>query len=134
MLRDHESWQAAIREVQKVFPGTAAWLDSCSDAEGMSPSRDRQFYVYGFKPFSWSAWYSDTVGGPGQIRPSTFSGMYWSGLKYVLDHGFRVPKHLLRADAYSWQSMLAQAIAMGWARYTGNDNSHWSASWDNGCR
>ena len=132
-LRDHESWQAAIREVQVVFPGTAGWMDSCSDAEGMSPSRDREFYVFGFRPFSWGAWYADTVGGPGQIRRTTFIPMYRSGLEYVLARGYRVPFYLRKADSLSWQSMLAQAIAMGWARFTGNDNQHWSASFGRGC-
>ena len=45
--------------------------------------------------------------------------------------GFRVPQFSDYTAA--WRSALGQALAGGWARYTGNDASHWSASWGNGC-
>ena len=132
-LEDVESWQEAIQIVQRFFPGTASWLDSCSDAEGMAPRYDRVFYTYGYRPFSWDAWNSNTVGNPMQMRPGTFIYFYNRGRPIVLDRGYRLPEHLLHADARSWQSMLAAAIAGGYARWSGEDNSHWRASWGRGC-
>ena len=131
-LRDYpfcdgcHAWHKAIDEVQRVFPGTSSWLFSCSAAEG-----GHGRWV-GYSGVGYSTWLrdSDTVGGPLQFRYSTFKGMYRRGVDYVTDKGFRVP----RMDfTTAWRSALGQAIAGGWARYTGNDNSHWSASWGNGC-
>ena len=133
LLPDLPSWQDAIALVQPIFPDTAEWLDSCSDAEGMSQSRDREFYVYGFRPFSWEAWESNTVGNPMQMRPGTFIYFYNRALARVLELGYRLPKHLLQADARSWQSMTAAALAGGYARWSGEDNNHWSASFGRGC-
>lgn len=131
-------WPNAVREVQKVFPGTEIWLFSCSDAEGWEPG-SHVWIGYSGQPYSTWLRDSDTVGGPGQFRFSTHKGMYRRGLEYVLSKGFRVPRHLrdpysLDGQTRAWRSALGQAIAMGWARYTGNDNRHWEASWDNGCR
>lgn len=69
-----------------------------------------------------------------QFRWSTFKGMYRHSLDHVRSRGYRVPSHLRdpKKDV-TWRSALGQAMAAGWARYTGNDNSHWSASWGNGC-
>jgi hypothetical protein len=122
----NHAWHRAVEEVQKVFPGTESWLLSCSAAEG-----GHGRWV-GYSGVGYSTWLrdSDTVGGPMQFRFSTFTGMYRRGVDHAVGKGYRVP----RMDMTSaWRSALGQAIAAGWARYTGNDNSHWSASWSNGC-
>jgi hypothetical protein len=133
-LRDFEfrpgnqAWTKAVYEVQKVFPGTSGWLLSCSAAEG-----GHGRWV-GYSGVSYSTWLrdSDTVGGPLQFRFSTFTGMFRRGAEYAVDKGFIVPAHLDDMTT-AWRSALGQAIAGGWARYTGNDASHWSASWGRGC-
>jgi hypothetical protein len=122
----NHAWPKAVREVQRVFPGTEGWLLSCSAAEG-----GHGRWV-GYSGVAYSTWLrdSDTVGGPLQFRFSTFTGMYRRAVDYVTGHGYRVP----RMDFTSaWRSALGQALAGGWARYTGNDKSHWSASWGRGC-
>lgn len=72
-----------------------------------------------------------------QFRFSTFTGMFRHGVDSLKERGYRLPAHLRNQSAdgltTAWRSALGQAIAAGWARYTGNDNSHWSASWGNGC-
>lgn len=128
---DCRAWPRAVEEVQRVFPGTESWLLSCSAAEG----GHGRWVGYGGQ--GYSAWLrdSDTVGGPLQFRWSTFKGMYRHALDHLRQKGFRVPPHLKDPGSdIAWRSALGQALAGGWARYTGNDNSHWSASWDNGCR
>ena len=133
-LSDVASWPVAVRIVQRFFPDTEAWMLSCSDAEGYNEGDPTRWVTFGGDPFSMAAWYADEVGGPPQYRPSTFKGHYRNGLDFITARGFRVPEHLRDpGTTTAWRSMLAQAIAMGWARYTGNDNSHWSASWGNGC-
>lgn len=137
LLRDTGDWRFAVREVQRPFPGTDGWLLSCSDAE----SNHTDWVGHGGRPYS--AWLrdSDTVGGYMQFRFSTFKGMFHQGYDYAIARGFRFP-YLLKRSSYrsefewkdeAWQTALGQAIAAGWARYTGEDNSHWSASWGNGC-
>jgi hypothetical protein len=122
----NHAWPKAVREVQRVFPGTESWLLSCSAAEG-----GHGRWV-GYSGVGYSTWLrdSDTVGGPLQFRFSTFTGMYRRGVDYAVGKGFRVPRMDMTT---AWRSALGQAIAGGWARYTGNDNSHWSASWGRGC-
>lgn len=136
-----QPWPKAVREVQRPFPGTESWLLSCSDAEGWEPGSD-VWIGYAGVPFSYALRDSDTVGGPMQFRWSTLKGMFRHGLEYIQERGYRVPRHLRLAHHESesawltaaWLSALGQAIAAGWARYTGNDNQHWIASWSNGCR
>jgi hypothetical protein len=123
------AWLEAVDEVQRVFPGTASWLLSCSAAEG----GHGRWVGYGGQGFS--AWLrdSDTVGGPLQFRYSTFKGMFRHALDHARSRGFHLPRHLRSVSDVAWRSALGQALAGGWARYTGNDNSHWSASWGRGC-
>lgn len=134
-LRDYafgsgnQAWPKAVQEVQRVFPGTNGWLLSCSAAEG----GHGRWVGYGGQAYSTWLRDSDTVGGPLQFRYSTFKGMFRHGLEYVRARGYRVPGHLTYVSDIAWRSALGQAIAGGWARYTGNDDSHWSASWGNGC-
>jgi len=121
------AWPRAVDEVQRVFPGTSGWLLSCSAAEG----GHGRWVGYGGQ--GYSAWLrdSDTVGGPLQFRYSTFKGMFRRGAEYAQAKGFRIPQFADYTTA--WRSALGQALAGGWARYTGNDSSHWSASWGRGC-
>jgi hypothetical protein len=122
----NHAWHKAVKEVQKVFPGTESWLLSCSDAEG----GHGRWVGYSGVPYSDWLRDSDTVGGYMQFRFSTFTGMYRRGVDYAVGKGYRVPRMDMTT---AWRSALGQAIAGGWARYTGNDNSHWSASWGRGC-
>lgn len=122
----NHAWLKAVREVQRPFPGTEGWLLSCSDAEG----GHGRWVGYSGVPYSIWLRNSDTVGGPMQFRYSTFTGMYHHGLDHLRARGYRSPRMDMTT---AWRSALGQAIAAGWARYTGNDNSHWSASWGNGC-
>jgi len=126
----NRAWLRAVVEVQRPFPGTASWLVSCSDAEG----GHGRWVGYGGQGYSVWLRDSDTVGGNMQFRWSTFKGMFRNALEHVVDHGYKVPSHLRDpSNDITWRSALGQAMAAGWARYTGNDNSHWSASWGNGC-
>ena len=120
------AWPRAVEEVQRVFPGTESWLLSCSAAEG-----GHGRWV-GYSGVSYSTWLrdSDTVGGPLQFRFSTFTGMYRRAVEYARDRGYRVPSVDMTS---AWRSALGQALAGGWARFTGNDNYHWSASFGRGC-
>jgi hypothetical protein len=135
LLRDYSfrpgnrAWLKAVQEAQKVFPGTNGWLLSCSAAEGGWG----RWVGYGGQ--GYSAWLrdSDTVGGPLQFRYSTFRGMYRHALDHTRRRDFLVPRHLRSVSDVAWRSALGQALAGAWARYTGNDNSHWSASWGRGC-
>lgn len=122
----NHAWQKAVAEVQRVFPGTESWLLSCSAAEG----GHGRWVGYSGVSYSTALRDSDTVGGPLQFRFSTFTGMYRRGVDYVVGRGYRVPRMDMTT---AWRSALGQAIAGGWARYTGNDDSHWSASWSRGC-
>jgi hypothetical protein len=134
ILRDYafspgnHAWPKAVREVQRVFPGTESWLLSCSAAEG----GHGRWVGYGGVPYSTWLRDSNTVGGPMQFRFGTFTGMFRRGSEYARARGFILPSHLSYRTT-AWRSALGQAIAAGWARYTGNDDSHWSASWGNGC-
>ena len=128
VLRNHRDWPGAVREVQKAFPGTSSWLLSCSAAE----SRWGAWVRYGGSPYYAGYEYTNAVGGWLQYRWYTFKGHYRHGLESARSRGFRVnlpPPDDVRA----WLSPLGQAIAGGWARWSGNDDSHWSASWGRGC-
>lgn len=107
---------------------------SCSWAEG------RHGRWVGYSGVAYSTWLRDsnTVGGNMQFRFGTHKGMFRHAVEFVLAKGYRVPYELLgeglAAKTRAWRSALGQAMAAGWARYTGNDDSHWSASWNTGCR
>lgn len=132
-IHNRPSWLDSIDEVQRAFPGTASWLRSCSAAE----SRWGSWVLYGGRPYYPGAEYAktfhgDMVGGPLQYMWNTFKGHYRRGLDSLRSRGFKVnlPPP---SDVAAWRSMTATAIAAGWARWSGNDGSHWSASWGNGC-
>jgi hypothetical protein len=124
------AWLRAVREAQKVFPNTDAWLVSCSGAEG----GHGRWVRFGGGSYYQGYEHTDRVGNWLQFRWSTFRGMYRRALDDVLRRGFKVPRKLRDpGDVRAWLSPLATALAGGWARFTGNDDSHWSASWGKGC-
>lgn len=127
-VRDgNHAWHKAVREVQKVYPGTEAWLLSCSWAEG----KWGRWVSYGglYTPEYAAAHY--IVGGWMQFKYPTFTGMYRHAFEDLTKRGFKLGKYVSGMEA--WQSPLAQALAAGWARYTGEDDQHWSASFATGC-
>lgn len=129
----NHAWHRSVSEVQRVFPGTESWLLSCSAAEG----GHGRWVGYAGVSYSDGLRDSNTVGGPMQFRFGTFTGMWRRAVEHARERGFRIPSELrdrsLAGKTRAWRSGLGQALAAGWARYTGNDNSHWSASWGNGC-
>lgn len=112
-LRNHNTWLEAAREAQKAYPGTEAWLLSCSASEG-----------------SWGAWVPNRegsgVGGWMQMYPSTYrtmmhgyylpaAGRWFEGAwKDLRRRGFIVP-----AAADSWYSPLGQALASAYGKLNG---------------
>lgn len=127
-LHNHKNWVGAVHEVQKAFPGTEQWLLSCSAAE----SRWGAWVRYGGSPYYQGYEYTNAVGGWLQYRWYTFRGHYRHGLDSLRSRGFlyRLPEP---TDVDAWLSPLGQAVAGGWARWSGNDDMHWSASHGRGC-
>ena len=118
VLRDFEvrpgnrAWLRAVDEAQKVFPGTASWLLSCSASEG-----------------GHGRWVPNSqgsgVGGWLQFYPSTFARMYGAASLELAARGFIVP-----GSAHSWYSPLGQALAGAWGVTNGRSHE-WVGS---GCR
>lgn len=135
MLRDFpvrpgsHAWHRAVHEVQKVFPGTESWLLSCSGAEG----GHGRWVSYGGGSYYPGFERNYVVGGWMQFKYPTFTGMYRHALDDLKARRILVPPELQQPGVKAWLSALGQALAAAWARYTGNDASHWSASWSNGC-
>lgn len=124
-------WGVAVRLAQRVFPGTARWLLSCSASEG-GHGAWKPYRAYGR---AYYAGYerTDSVGGWMQFRPSTFRPYYRVTVAYVRAHGFRVR---LSVDDWlsGWRDPLAQALTAGYMRVVmGNSGWHWAASIDRGC-
>jgi hypothetical protein len=103
------AWRRAVREVQRVYPGTEGWLLSCSASEG------------GWGRFVWNTQGSG-CGGWMQFQPSTFVGFYARALADVRARGYRVP-----GSAASFYSPLGQALAGAWAIRNGMRH-HWFGS------
>ena len=126
-------WLTAVQIAQRVFPRTDGWLTSCSRPEG----GHGRWVLYQGKSYYPGAEYSKTfhgwmVGGPMQYMWPTFKGHYRHALDSLRARGYSIdlpPPD----DVSAWRSMSAQALAAGWARWSGNDNTHWSASFGNGC-
>lgn len=125
----NNAWRKAVREVQKVFPGTESWLLSCSGAEG---GHGRWVTYGGGSDWQW-AMDNYVVGGWMQFKYPTFAGMFRHAVAHLSARGYLIPVHLKAGGGTAWRSALAQALAAGWARFTGADGSHWSASWNRGC-
>ena len=109
-----------------MYPGTRSWLLSCSAAEG----GHGRWVTYGGGSDYWSAKRNYVVGGWMQFKYPTFIGMFHHAVAHAKQRGFIIPEI---DGVQAWLSPLAQALAAGWARYTGNDAHHWSASFSNGC-
>lgn len=132
-LPPSNDWVTSVRIVQRPFPGTESFLMSCSGAEGSHGD----FVLYGGRPYYPGAEYAktfhgDMVGGWMQYMWDTFKGHYRRGLDSLRSRGFTVSLPP-PTDVRAWLSPLAQAIAAGWARWSGNDGTHWSASFGSGC-
>ncbi len=118
VLRDFEvtpgssAWRRAVREAQGPFPGTEAWLLSCSASEG-----------------GWGRWVPNSqgsgVGGWLQMFPSTFWRMFSAAKVDAERRGYRVP-----SSAASWYSPIGQALGGAWAIQNGRRHE-WVGS---GCR
>lgn len=121
-------WVTSVKIIQRVFPGTESWLLSCSAAEG----GHGRWVRYGGGSYYPGYEYTDAVGGWPQYRWSTFKGHYRNGLDALRARGFKVDMPH-PSDVRAWLMPMGHAIAAGWARWSGNDDSHWSASWGNGC-
>lgn len=106
------AWPRAVREAQRAFPGTEAWLLSCSASEG-----------------GWGRWVPNSDGAsPGgwlQFMPGTFWRMWATAHSDVRARGYRVPQ-----SAASWYSPLGQALAGAWGLTNGRRHE-WAGS---GCR
>jgi hypothetical protein len=100
------AWFKAIEEAQRPYPGTEAWLKSCSASEG-----------------GWGRWVPNSqgsgVGGWLQFMPGTWSGFYRHAVADVAARGYIVP-----ASANSWYSPLGQALAGAWG-ITHGMRHHW---------
>lgn len=97
-----KDWRLAVMYVQRWFPGTASWLLSCSASEG------------GHGPWVPNRQGSG-AGGWMQYMSGTFYTDFRGASAYLAARGVIVPR-----SANSWYSALGQAIAAGWARYTGH--------------
>jgi hypothetical protein len=122
-------WVTSVKIAQRAFPGTESWLMSCSAAEG----GHGRWVTYGGGSYYPGFETRYIVGGPLQYKWPTFKGHYRHALDSLRERGFIVdlpdPENVA-----AWLSMTAQALAGGWARWSHNDDSHWSASWNTGCR
>jgi hypothetical protein len=102
----YSGWRYAVDEVQRAYPGTKAWLLSCSASEG------------GWGRFVWNTQGSG-CGGWLQYVPSTFAGFFARAQVDARRRGFRVPR-----SAASLFSPLGQALAGAWA-YRNGLSYHW---------
>ena len=89
-------WQTAVRTVQRSWPGTSAWMLSCSAHEG------------GHGPFVMNTQGSG-AGGWLQYMQGTFDAHYSGALALARGEHRPVPPAGL-----GWTSPLAQAFAGGW--------------------
>lgn len=112
-LEEQTSWQAAIREVQAAYPGSDAWIDSCSRSEGAGASGEGP-YVLNHQGSGASGWM--------QFMPSTFWRMYRAAAAELKARGFTIV-----AASAAITSRIGQAMAAGWA-YTHGATGEWSGS------
>lgn len=122
----NNAWENSVDEVQVVFPGSKAWMMSCSGSEGGWG----RWVVYGGGPYYPGAEYAKggrEVGGNMQFTYGTFASMFNAGLHYLTERGYILPAQLRGgASVGAWRSALGQAIAGGAAYSLGLRASHWS--------
>ena len=100
-------WLTAVKEVQRIYPGTSSWLLFISDREG------------GYGRFVMNTQGSG-AGGWMQFMSSTYYSYSNAAFATARSRGFIVP-----ASENSWYSPLGQAITAGYMRFTGRDGCHW---------
>lgn len=111
-------WLTAVRQVQRVFPGSEAWLVSCSGGEG-----SHGVWVWnGGEPAS-SSHHGSGAGGWMQYMSGTFWTDYRQAVADARGRGFKVP-----AGSASWYSATGQALAGGWAYF----HARWPGKWTGG--
>jgi hypothetical protein len=130
-----EDFSTAVRVAQRPFPGTSWFLFGTADDE----SSRGHCVVYGGSPcyVGYAAGYdgrpnlrSGKVAGNLQYTPGTFAGHYRHALDSLRSRGFLTPDALpTDPGSYAaWFHPMAQALAAGWACWSDNADSHWSAS------
>jgi hypothetical protein len=130
-------WATAVRIVQRVWPGTADWMLSCSRGEGGYGGWVWNGPGHGI-PYAGSLTPppgSSGAGGWMQFMRGTFTGTFSRALAEARQRHWHLPA--LRglppvpwgtpAIVRAWLSPLAQAFAAGWARY-----HHATGAWDPG--
>ena len=109
VLRIHGDWPQDVREAQKAYPGTEAWLLSCSSSEG-----------------GWGRWFPNSqgsgAGGWMQFMSGTFYSFARSARTDLLERGFHVDE-----KEWDWYSQLGQALAGAWG-ITHGMRHHWSGA------
>ena len=117
---DANAWLRAVEEAQRPYPGSRAWLRSCSAAEGGWG----RWVRYGGGPYYVGLENHDVSGGWLQFKFGTFKGFYRRAIDDVRQHGFKVE----RLDPVAgWLSPLGQALAGAWG-YVNGLRGHWAGS------
>ena len=99
-------WQTAVRIVQRTWPGTAAWMLSCSAHEGGHGS-----FVMNYQ--------GSGAGGWMQYMESTWASHYSAALALARGEHRPVPSRW----AGRWRNPVGQAFAAGWGY------SHQRSAW-----
>lgn len=111
-------WLTAVAYVDHhYYPGSAGWLDSCSESEGGHGA-----WVWighaSSPPYGWD----HTPGGWLQYWQSTFWSDYRNSVSHLTEEGLKVPP-----GSASYQSALGQALAGAWhSHYQGT--GQWTGS------
>lgn len=102
-----DDWLTAVERVQRVYPGTKAWLLYISDREG------------GWGRFVMNSQGSG-AGGWLQFMASTYYAYNDAAFADARRRDFVVPE-----ATNSWTQPLGQALTGAYMRYTGRDGCHW---------
>ena len=113
-MRERSHWIQAMREVQKVHPGTEGWLRSCSSSEGAGRNLSINWFQMNHQGSGAGGWL--------QFMESTFWRMFWAAKADAEARGFIVPDGLA-----SWSSRTGQALAGAWGLTHGRRHE-WSGS------
>ncbi len=113
-LDEQHTWIKAISEVQVAWPGTEAWLRSCSSTEGAGRNLSINYFQMNHQGSGAGGWL--------QFMSGTFWRMFAAGKADAEARGFIVP-----ASAAAWDSRIGQAIAGAWGVSNGR-RGEWSGS------